>query len=141
MNGVEERGRRAPRAGLSLGALVACAAPLAAFQEEPAKDPPVSGLLLTRYRARFTSDESDQDLYETLDLSFHAPDRSWSGALLARGAWDLDGRSDSTSDFFGLLDTYDHRFRDAALPRLPRPLANDSCPSCASAASRSTTRR
>jgi len=73
--------------------------------------PSVSGTLRTRYRARWTGDEDDHDLYETVDLALKAPDGSWSGSVLARAALDLDGRdSGEDAQFFGLLDTYEHRF-------------------------------
>ena len=74
-----------------------------------AKAAPVSGQLLTRYRGRFTGNESDHDLYETVDLAFEDHERRWSGALLARAAYDLDGRESGQDDFFSLQDTYEHR--------------------------------
>ena len=70
---------------------------------------PVTGQLLSRYRGRFTGDESDHDLYETVDLALEDPERRWSGAILARAAYDLDGRESGQDDFFSLQDTYDHR--------------------------------
>lgn len=72
----------------------------------------LTGRVTTRYRARFTGDQDDHDLYETLDLAFRDPERGWSGALLAHASLDLDGRSASEdADFFGLQDTYDHRLQ------------------------------
>src|SRR6185503_7488473 len=114
------------RASAVLLGLVAATAPTSAQEDSSkSKDPPVSGLLLTRYRARWTSDESDQDLFTTLDLTFTGADRRWSGAVLARAAYDLDGRADPDSDFFGLLDTYDHRL-EAQLFHAYIDLASDS---------------
>jgi hypothetical protein len=69
---------------------------------------PASGRLVTRYRGRFSADDEDHDVYQTLDLTLADPDREWSGALLARAAWDVDG-TDPGDDFFGLLDTYEQR--------------------------------
>jgi hypothetical protein len=81
---------------------------------EPTPEPGprlLSGLLLTRYRGRFTGDESDHDLYQTLDLTVTDPAGRFTGALLARAAWDVDGRdAGEDEEFFGLLDTYDHAF-------------------------------
>jgi hypothetical protein len=68
----------------------------------------VTGQLLTRYRGRFTGDESDLDLYEVADLAFADPSGRWSGAVLARASYDVDGREDGQDDFFSLQDTYDH---------------------------------
>ena len=79
-----------------------------ALEAQTVSSDPATGRLVTRYRGRFTDDESDHDLTQTLDLLLADPDRRWSGALLARAAWDLDG-TDPDSDFFGLADTYDHR--------------------------------
>lgn len=69
---------------------------------------PITGQLLSRYRGRFTGDESDHDLYETVDLALADPGGRWTGALLARAAYDLDGRESGQDDFFSLLDTYEH---------------------------------
>jgi hypothetical protein len=77
--------------------------------------PTITGQLLTRYRGRFTGDESDHDLYETVDLALTDPGGRWTGAVLARAAWDLDGREDGQDDFFSLQDTYDHSFETQLL--------------------------
>lgn len=69
---------------------------------------PLTGQLLTRYRGRFTGDESDHDLYQTADLVYEDPAGRWSGAVLARASYDVDGREDGQDDFFSLLDTYEH---------------------------------
>jgi hypothetical protein len=72
--------------------------------------PPITGQLLSRYRARFTNDESDHDLYETLDVAIADPGKRWTASVLARAVLDLDGIDDGpSSDFYSLLDTYDHQ--------------------------------
>lgn len=93
------------RAGVVLCALGALNAPAEA-QATPSD--PASGRLVTRYRARFTDDESDHDVYQTLDVLLADPEGHWSGALLARATWDVDG-TDPDSDFYSLADTYEHR--------------------------------
>lgn len=69
----------------------------------------VSGQLLSRYRGRFKEGESDHDLESTVDLALQDPEHRWSGAVLARAAYDLDGHESGQDDFFSLQDTYDHR--------------------------------
>jgi hypothetical protein len=69
----------------------------------------VSGQLVSRYRGRFTGDESDHDIEETVDLAVEDPEHRWTGVVLARAAYDLDGRESGQDDFFGLQDTYEHR--------------------------------
>lgn len=101
-----ERARRA-YAGLALS-VVACAAPPEA-QSAPEKAPAprmVTGQLLSRYRGRFTGGDSDHDLYETVDLTLADPEERWSGSLLARAAFDADGRDGGDPRTFDVLDTY-----------------------------------
>lgn len=116
------------RAGLVSGALAfgslagACAAPPpetsspderdgnapSATSVEEAPHHPLSGDLRTRYQGRFTGDSNDHDVYQTADLAYADPEGRWSGSFLARGAFDADG--EDSQEFFGLLDTYEHRF-------------------------------
>jgi hypothetical protein len=87
-------------------------------EEAPAAEPrnALTGQLLTRYRGRFTGDDHDQDLYETVDLAYADPEQRFSGSLLARGALDLDGHEDGGDEFFGLLDESQlyHAYLDVA---------------------------
>src|SRR5262245_48950538 len=103
-------GRNGPRAGArgrwrsrmaALGLLLGPACAAAERGNEPAASDLTSGQLLTRYRGRFTDDESDHDVAQTLDVALADPDGRWSGALLARANWDVDG-TDPDSDFFDL---------------------------------------
>ena len=67
-----------------------------------------SGQTLSRYRGRFTDDQSDHDLYQTVDLVVTDPEERWSGAVLARAAWDADGSDGPNPQTFDVLDTYEH---------------------------------
>lgn len=73
------------------------------------KDRFVRGHLSSRYWLRWTSDETDQDLYETLALDLGDPERHpVTGHFLGRLSWDMDGRDPGSGQFSGLADTYRH---------------------------------
>lgn len=74
---------------------------------------PVHGDLTTKYRARWTKQETDQDLYEylTLRVGDEQKDR-WSGNLFARVVGDLDAAHSQNGGghvFDSLNDTFDSR--------------------------------
>ncbi|MSR62506.1 MAG: hypothetical protein EXS08_08680 [Planctomycetes bacterium] len=93
---------------LPLSALACASAPAPTAPAVAAETPNLlSGQLRSRYRGRFTGDESDHDLYETVDLTVTDPDKRYSGAVLARGMLDLDG---TDGKFFDISDTYDSSF-------------------------------
>jgi hypothetical protein len=69
---------------------------------------PISGYLSSRYRLRWTPNDSDQDLYEIAAVDYADPDTPWLSAhVMGRLAADLDGTHGSTSVFDSLEDTYD----------------------------------
>ena len=70
---------------------------------------PVRGTLTSRLRLRWTAEEHDTDLYETLSLSVGDADRQTVTAyVLARAAADLDGKTDANGYYIfdSLEDTY-----------------------------------
>ena len=121
----------APAARAGDGAPAGAAKPPAAAPAEPAapapqasKDlhaviedfigAPVHGELTTRYRARFTNDDTDQDLYEFADIRIGDEQKDrFSANLFLRSALDLDrAHSDRKGGFTfsSLADTFDSRF-------------------------------
>jgi hypothetical protein len=74
----------------------------------------VTGDLTVRYRARWTSDETDQDLYQYLNLRVGDETKdAWSGALFLRVAEDLDPRDARGRHVFDSLnDTSGSRVDD-----------------------------
>lgn len=79
--------------------------------ESPEPPPPLfTGQLFSRYRGRFSEETSDHDLYSTLDLVVTDPERRWSGSVLARAAWDVDG-VDNDPATFDIMDTYSHQLQ------------------------------
>jgi hypothetical protein len=76
----------------------------------PAEAPyPIHGSLLSSYRGRWTNDDHDHDLYETLSLDLGDPSRNaWTGHAMTRVDADLDGKNHGQASIFnGLDDTYD----------------------------------
>jgi hypothetical protein len=101
-----------PPTNLSL--LVICGLAAAAFSQEPASVAPepaalIRGSLASRYWLRWTGDDTDHDLYETLSLDIgDAKRHPVTGYFLGRLSFDLDGGEAPSSPFYSLADTYDH---------------------------------
>ncbi len=87
-------------------------APVAAEEDAQAEEksgPALHGTLSTRYRGRFSGDDSDNDLFQELSLDYGDPlrDRT-SYSLMGRLSADLDGRGDGDGrELTSLEDTYD----------------------------------
>lgn len=65
------------------------------------------GALVLRYRYRSGAEETDSDLYATLDLDFGNPEQDQvSGRLSANAAVTIGEREEGRSELFGLQDTY-----------------------------------
>lgn len=66
------------------------------------------GQLSTRYWLRWTGQDTDQDLYGTLQLDLGDPEQDRvSGYFLGRAAWDMDGVGPETSPFYSSADTWE----------------------------------
>jgi hypothetical protein len=100
----------------------------------------VRGQLVSRYWLRWTGDETDNDIYETLSLDIGDPDRhAVTGHLQGRLSADLDGGTGS-QPFASLHDSFDgrltghlyhayadlHRVPGFALVRAGRQLIHDA---------------
>lgn len=113
--------RAATRAALLLTLASGCALPGSrrAGEEETAPPTPsersalpVHGFASVRYRPRWTSDDSDHDLYGVVSLDAGDPrENAFSAHVMGRVAWDLDGRDAQTGSvvFGSIEDTYDER--------------------------------
>jgi hypothetical protein len=78
---------------------------------------PLHGSLRARYRLRWTSDQSDNDLYEYLALTYGDPEKDRvTASASARFAEDLDGERDEQGAF--VFDSPDDTYRRAATARL-----------------------
>jgi hypothetical protein len=98
---------RAGAYALLASTALACAAPAPTPRvvEGAASEPPLSGRLLSRYRGRWSDGASDHDLYQTVDLEARDPAERWKAAVLARGAFDVDGRDGPGERTFDVRDT------------------------------------
>jgi len=100
----------------------------------------IRGQLLSRYWLRWITNQSDQDVYETLSLDFGDPDKdAVTGYLQGRLSVDLDGHT-GTQPFASLDDSYDgnptgylydayadlHRVSGWSLVRLGRQTIHDT---------------
>lgn len=73
---------------------------------------PLHGFASLRYRPRWTSDDSDHDLYAVVSLDAGDPSEdALTAHVMGRVAWDLDGRDaqDGSEVFGSIEDTYEER--------------------------------
>ena len=87
-----------------------------------------NGDVTVRARGRFTSSDTDVDLYEHLRLQYRREDApGWSGSMHVRAAEDLDGRHDGHSFF--VFDSVDDTYPAAVQLRVYHLYANylDEC--------------
>jgi hypothetical protein len=70
--------------------------------------PALHGMLSTRYRGRWSGDDSDNDIFQVVALDYGDPlrDRT-SASIMGRVSADLDGRTDGSTSLISLEDTYD----------------------------------
>lgn len=74
---------------------------------------PCHGDYSLQYRVRWSHEDSDQDVFQYLNIAFGDPRAdAISGQLSMRASWDVDGRSGKTGyyTFDSLADTYDNPF-------------------------------
>ncbi len=99
---------RGKGAGRVLAALVILACLIVSIREAGALD--MSGRLSTQYRYRSTDHDSDQDLYQYLDLTLGDPyTAKVTASMFARGTADIDGRHDVDGHyvFDSITDAYE----------------------------------